>query len=105
MVPKKKHNFSDNARMVVEPEKYTCKAWMIPLRGLFIEYELWNNKNGTIHILLCLQKKLQMVLFRMDKVSDKALWINQKDEGGGTLLNGPFIKPGLICAREVAMLD
>ena len=65
---------------------------MIPLRGLFIENELWNNKNGSIHLPLCLQQKFYMVLFRMDKVSDKTLWINQKDEGGGTLLNCPSVK-------------
>lgn len=78
---------------------------MIPLRGLLVKDELWNNENGTIHIPLCLQEKFYVVLFRMDKVSDETLWVDQKDEGGGTPLDGPFIEAGFIRAREVATLD
>ena len=46
-----------------------------------------------------------MVLFCMDKLSDKTLWINQEDERGGALLNGPFIEPRFVRVGKAAVLE
>ena len=100
---KEKDGFSDYARMVFEPKKYVGQAGIALFRSLFIEDKLRNNKNGTIHLLLRLQEKVNVVLFRMNKVSDKTLWVDEKDEGSGPPLNGLPKKPGFVRAWKMPM--
>ncbi len=76
---------------------------MIPFRSHLIKDELRDNKNGAVHIFLCLKEKMKVVLFSMDEMPDKTFWINQKNKGGGPLLNGPFIKSGLVRVRKATL--
>ena len=104
-MPKEKDGLSEHTRMVFESKEYAGKAGIVLFRGLFIEDKLRDNENGTIHLLLCLQEKVNVVLFRMNKMSEKTLWVDEKDERSDPLLNSLPKKPGSVRAWKAPMSE
>ena len=102
-MPEKQNDFSDKSRIVSIPEENIGKTRIILFRGFLVKNQLWDNEDRSIHTFLSLQEKLDLVLFGMDKMPDKALGIDQKHQRGGPLLKSIFIKSGLVRARESAV--
>jgi len=104
IVPEKEYDLSKNARFVLESKKYVKQPRMLLFRGLLVKNKLGNNIDRFPHLFLGFKKELKRVLFGIDIASGKPLGIKETDKRGRSLLNGLFIKTGVIGVRQPVVL-
>jgi len=104
IVPEKEYGLSKDARFVFESKKYVKQTRMVLFRSLLVKDKLGDKIDRSLHLFLCFEEEFKGVLFGMDIASGKPLGIHETDKGGGSLLNGLFIKAGVIRVWQPVVL-